>query len=421
MKKAAGYAAKGLFILVLFAVFFSYAMFQGGFVSWFLFYGFLPIIIYMAALLLYPLSRWHVRRHISKPVLGASEEAEIEIVIDRKIPFPIYYCIIEEVLPDSLHRQDTNREKYRHMEDEELLMQRRVVREVVFPWFRKKIRCLYRLESMPRGEHQFHTIRVRCADFFGFIKKEHLFQVDNHLLVHPAKREIAVSEKASSFDEGTSAAYNMQAKSSNVVTGVREYMPGDRFSWIDWKTTARRNTVMTKEFEQEKSSSVLLLFDSAAYPGLNRLAYEGSIEVAASLAESLRKSDSSFAFLSLGDEKTFFPFQADPVKKRRIFHYLAKAKPGTGPPFSRIVSQELTKVPSGVTIMVVTTKLDMETKQSLDRMKRKSKHVVVFLVKPANAVSEEERNHLRQLQVSGAIVNVITEEKLLKQKFEVRI
>ncbi|MDQ7863681.1 DUF58 domain-containing protein [Peribacillus frigoritolerans] len=38
----------------------------------------------------------------------------------------------------------------------------------------------------------------------------------------------------------------------SVVSGVREYQPGDQLSWINWKATARTSEIMTKEFEVQK-------------------------------------------------------------------------------------------------------------------------------------------------------------------------
>nr|MDH3162685.1 DUF58 domain-containing protein [Bacillus licheniformis] len=31
-------------------------------------------------------------------------------------------------------------------------------------------------------------------------------------------------------------------KDSTLASGIREYQPGDRFAWVDWKTSARRMT-----------------------------------------------------------------------------------------------------------------------------------------------------------------------------------
>ena len=47
-----------------------------------------------------------------------------------------------------------------------------------------------------------------------------------------------------------------------MVVGIREYQPGDRLSWINWKASAKRNGMVTKEFETGQSTDVLLVMDS---------------------------------------------------------------------------------------------------------------------------------------------------------------
>ena len=50
-------------------------------------------------------------------------------------------------------------------------------------------------------------------------------------------------------------------RDTSLVAGVRQYQPGDRFSWIDWKATARTNEMMAKEFEIRQSSDLLIVLD----------------------------------------------------------------------------------------------------------------------------------------------------------------
>src|SRR5699024_522466 len=102
-------------IIILLLILFSFAMFQGGFTAWFLFLSFLPIFLYHLTLLLYPINKWQVTRELSRQRLEAGDQVIVNIVIQRKIPFPLYYCILEEVFPESLNKQDTRQEKYKQM------------------------------------------------------------------------------------------------------------------------------------------------------------------------------------------------------------------------------------------------------------------------------------------------------------------
>src|SRR5699024_1791740 len=82
-----------IFIIILLLILFSFAMFQGGFTAWFLFLSFLPIFLYHLTLLLYPINKWQVTRELSRQRLEAGDQVIVNIVIQRKIPFPLYYCI----------------------------------------------------------------------------------------------------------------------------------------------------------------------------------------------------------------------------------------------------------------------------------------------------------------------------------------
>src|SRR5690625_3163765 len=160
------------FILILFAILYSYAMFQGGFVSWFLFFSFLPIFFYQLGLLFYPMKRWNVRRILSRQTIQAGDSIFVTIKIERFLPFPLSYCIVEEVLPQTLQKIDNRYKKYAYLNNPEKLTVHRQFKKMIFPWFRRKIELTYKLDQIPRGEHKLHEIRIRTGDIFGFVSKE---------------------------------------------------------------------------------------------------------------------------------------------------------------------------------------------------------------------------------------------------------
>ena len=421
MKRNLIYTLKFIQLIVLFAVLFAYAMFQGGFVSWFLFYSFLPVLIYMALLLLYPISHWKVTRHLSTNITKASDTITVDINIKRIFPFPIYYCVVEDFFPSSLQQPGVSKEKYRQLDKLDTNYSRRNAKKVAFPWFKRNFRYQYTLTDIPRGEHHLNAIRVRIGDFLGFIKKDYIYQVENELLVYPSVRKVNVVEKINSLEEGITQASTARLKSTNVVTGVREYMPGDRFAWIDWKTTARKNTIMTKEFEQEKSVRTMLILDSSYYDGMNKLAYEAAIELCSSLITAYRKQSSPLGFLSIGQTRAYFPFHRDVANNRMVYHFLAKVNPGGDFPFSYQLTEEIKKLPQGLIVMLVVTTLEASLQTAISNLAIKSKHVIVHLIKPLSSVSNQDRQLINQLRMEGVVVNLITEEQLIKQEFEVNV
>ncbi len=419
MRQSVQFIAKLALVLLLFTILFSYAMFQGGFVSWFLFYGFLPFLVYMFGLLVYPINNWEIARELSKRVATAGETIEIEVKLTRNFPFPLYYCVVEEYFPESLKKKDTHFEKFRNMDDSSNMDELREVKQVSFPWFKKSWRYQYRLEKVPRGEHQLQALRIKTGDFFGFVKKEFVYPTEEKLLVFPYKRQVKLKERIYSFEQGASPSFKLNEKNTNVVAGVREYMPGDKFAWIDWKTTAKKNEMMTKEFEQEKSVDMLIVLNAVYHPSMNPISFEGAVEFSASLLEELHKKSSQLAFMTLGDGKGFFPFQQDYKHKQMIQQHLAQIRPIGRIPFAQQLDRERSQLPGGMITMVVSHYLDPQTQQSLQKLAQKSKRLLFFYIRPHSQMNFQDHQLIKNLKQHGVIVTVLGEEQLIQEEFGV--
>src|SRR5574342_702340 len=93
---------KFILLLILILLTFSYAMFQGGFVSWFLFYSFLPFAIYCMALSFYSLNELEVSRILPKIDFNAGEVLQVTVKVKRAKVFPLFFLLIEDNLDEPL-------------------------------------------------------------------------------------------------------------------------------------------------------------------------------------------------------------------------------------------------------------------------------------------------------------------------------
>ncbi|WP_084103052.1 DUF58 domain-containing protein [Pontibacillus yanchengensis] len=419
MKNYAGLIGKLLFVVVLFAILYSYAMFQGGFVSWFLFFAMLPFVVYMFGLTFYPLSSWEFERSFSKQILQTGDKVNIELTIHRKIPFPLYYCIVEEYLPPTFDRVGMKAGGYQYLANPTALTAEQKIKRVSFPWFKRKIRYQYAFDDVPRGEHHFHTIRVKTGDFFGFIRKQHYFTVPSSILVYPNQRAVGISKRMNSFEEGATPTSSPMKKDTTIVTGIREYTPGDRFSWIDWKNTAKKNSMMTKEFEPQKSSDVMLVLDASQVESSKSLAFEGSVELSASLIQAYKRMSSQLGFMILGEERKLFPFTKDVNQHNNMNHYLARVEANGQMSFPESLLLQHNSMPNNLVLMIVTNSLTPELKGTLTRLKQTHAHIVVFYIDASERVGPNEQQLVRELTISGIVVNVLTENEMSQNAFEV--
>ena len=315
MKKFLKYTWKLLLLFIFAAAAFSYAMFQGGFVSWFLFYTFLPFALYALFIVFYPLTSFSAERSFSSAVLTAGEDATVKLTLTRKYPFfPLPYLVVED-----------------HFSGEAVLgRENGSQKTIVFPWFRKVIEFDYQLRELPRGEHRFRSVTLKTGDIFGLIEKENRIPLSGNILVYPACEKISPCLYTMFYQEDGIPVPDKFQRNMTLVSGVREYQPGDRFSWIDWKAAAKRNRMMTKEFEQEKSGDVLIVLDCTPASS-----FETMVSFAASVIKGLLENGMEAGLMTTAAERARIPVRGGEEQGRNLFYHLAKVKPDATAPSTK--------------------------------------------------------------------------------------
>lgn len=317
------YGWKLIVLTLLTAAVFSYAMFQGGFVSWFLFYAFLPFVVYAGLLALYPLRSFQASRQVAKTPLHAGDRLAVSVTLRRKLPFPLMYMVIEDCLPEGV---------------ESLKRDEAAAKRLVFPWFKRRMTMSYELARIPRGEHHFQAVRVRTGDVLGLIEKTAFYELDDTLFVYPAFQRLSYQVNERHQEDGVSGSSPVHQHHSTVAASVRNYQPGDRFAALDWKTSARRSQLMTKEFEPSRSKNLFLLMDRSSSE-----AFEEVVSVSASILHSVLQSGAGAGLASVGKEKTLFPIQEGEQHFKRMLRHLAVTHCDAADPISRYVREELGK------------------------------------------------------------------------------
>lgn len=335
MKKFLKYTWKLLLLFIFAAAAFSYAMFQGGFVSWFLFYTFLPFALYALFIVFYPLTSFSAERSFSSAVLTAGEDATVKLTLTRKYPFfPLPYLVVED-----------------HFSGEAVLgRENGSQKTIVFPWFRKVIEFDYQLRELPRGEHRFRSVTLKTGDIFGLIEKENRIPLSGNILVYPACEKISPCLYTMFYQEDGIPVPDKFQRNMTLVSGVREYQPGDRFSWIDWKAAAKRNRMMTKEFEQEKSGDVLIVLDCTPASS-----FETMVSFAASVIKGLLENGMEAGLMTTAAERARIPVRGGEEQGRNLFYHLAKVKPDATAPLDQVLAEEDVFIRQHTAIMIVTS------------------------------------------------------------------
>lgn len=412
------YVVKLFQLAVIFGLLFSYAMFQGGFVSWFLFYSFIPIGIYFVLFLFYPIASWKIERIWSKQPRYAGGKIEITIELKRKLGLPLPFIIIEDCFSTSLKQSYYEKDIYQLLDEPRLAKTNREQKDIQFPLFQTKLHYSYQLSELPRGSHQLRAVRVKTSDFFGFIQKQHIFPLEQSLVVYPRTKQIIIKKAPNHMMEEASPTNVAHASHTHVVTGVREYMPGDKFSWVDWKTTARKQEVMTKEFEQERNTDELFILDATYHGEANELAFEANVELLYSLLHVYDKQTVNIGLLGIGEQSLYFA-PALQGKQEAIRHYLATVQAEGSASFATELNKHAKQLPASIVVHVFITNLSQEMMAVLEQLQQKVAALVIYFTKAKNTWTDEDQWYMQQCAYLGITLNLITKEKLQQEMIEV--
>jgi uncharacterized protein (DUF58 family) len=130
------------------------------------------------------------------------------------------------------------------------------------------VRFSYVLEPKVRGEYALGPLSIIIKDRLGFNSLERIVPNSvTDILVYPPyediKRiEILGSKRSLQLNYGLQR--SKQKGLGSEFYGMRKYAFGDQFRLIDWKASARSQTLIVKEFESERDITVMILVDSSS-------------------------------------------------------------------------------------------------------------------------------------------------------------
>lgn len=122
-----------------------------------------------------------------------------------------------------------------------------------------------------------------------------------------------------------------QLGEGRLFESLRDWVPGDDLRHIDWKATARRGKVITRQYEAERRQQVLLLIDTgrlltAEMAGLSRLDYV--VRAALELAYAATQHDDNVGVMAFADGvQHFVAPQRGRAALKRVLDVLAVIQP----------------------------------------------------------------------------------------------
>ena len=253
------------------------------------------------------------------------------------------------------------------------------------------------------------------SDLFGWVKKEKFIANKKKILVFPNLTDMVYIPIETRYDQGAAASRIQVNKDTTMATGVRSYQPGDRVSWIHWKSFARTQTLKTKEFEDRQSQDLFILMDRSPSP-----LFEDVVDFTASILQSVVRHQASSAFLSIGEDRVFFQSVENEGQLQQSLYHLTRVQPDLTKPMEQVVVGD-PAIAQATSILYITSSLTYEWVDSIQKAAGGMRACRCFVVKSKDEkLSKEETSIYHYARSRGIHVHTISKDRFAQAFMEVK-
>lgn len=271
-----------------------------------------------------------------------------------------------------------------------------------------------------RGRYQLGPIRLSTSDPFGLFPMTRDLTPTTNVVVYPLTFNILQFALPVGILPGGDALRRRTHYVTTNAAGVRDYEPGDSFNRIHWRSTARRNRLIVKEFELDPLADIWVVPDMSQFghvaPPPPSLADSGlphwlrvkeyelpasteeyTVTIAASLAQYFLRMDRSVGMLAYGQSNEVVQPDRSERQLNRILETLAVLRAVGQAPLPDVLHSEMYLFPRGTTLIVVTANPDEAWAPAARQLLRRGLRVVSVLVNPASFGGGRSSEPLAQL------------------------
>ncbi|QUL55588.1 DUF58 domain-containing protein [Paenibacillus tritici] len=314
--------------------------------------------------------RVNVQRKISPDRLSAGDAAVVEVKLTFASRIPLPWMIITDYWSGGSHQ------------------------ELVFPGFRRSFSYSYELLSVPRGVHQLHGCNVAWGDLPGLFTGSCQPDGKQIFKVLPKALYMGGTVPDNGLIPGDRVLPARGKHSSPQAADIRDYTPGDPFSRIHWKSSARKGTLQSRVPEREAGQMNCIVLASSpedydvpfgAYvPRSQRAAvipaFEQAVSAAMGLLLSAERSSSYIQLFSGGWPEGMARHEGLGQLPGRVRDLLTEIAPSGSQSLSRLLEDASKSWIPGMTVSVITGRLEEESARTMARFLVQGVRVELYYV-----------------------------------------
>ncbi|MCL2573578.1 MAG: DUF58 domain-containing protein [Defluviitaleaceae bacterium] len=127
----------------------------------------------------------------------------------------------------------------------------------------KNHEIIFNISAKYRGNYEIGVLNITVFDFLGLFRFEQKHDRAFMLTVRP--RVLDLTElPLSKTESGAENVKNFMAEEDYaIISDLRKYQPSDGYKKIHWKASAKKNELVSKNYQNTKRNSVVLLLDNS--------------------------------------------------------------------------------------------------------------------------------------------------------------
>ncbi|MFI4876789.1 MAG: DUF58 domain-containing protein, partial [Blastopirellula sp. JB062] len=167
----------------------------------------------------------------------------------------------------------------------------------------------YRARIQNRGRYRLGPLVTSTAFPLGLIRNTQKLGDTDELIVYPRVGRLTPAWRRMIQDDrsGHAASRSTQGLHEGDFYGLRDWRTGDPKQWIHWRTTAKRNQIVVRQFEKQSEQDVTILVDAWVSPQANAkeaASVERLVSMAASIVADLSAVGGCQMYLACAGVKT---------------------------------------------------------------------------------------------------------------------
>ncbi len=268
---------------------------------------------------------------------------------------------------------------------------------------RQTRRWLTRTLCTRRGRYRLGPMTLRSSDPFGIFPRVREIPAVHHVVVLPMTVPLEGFPLPSGRLPGGEALRRRTHQITPNAAGVRDYVPGDSFSRIHWRSTARLQKLIVKEFELDPLAEIWIILDASLDPHFElrqpderaKVKEDGAFQLppstieygvtaAASLAMHFLQLNRAVGFISYGAARQVIQPEPGEAQRLRLLESLAVLNAVGDTSLQDVIKIEGPRIPQGSTAIFITPSVDTDMLAGIRRLRHTGRQPMLVLLDAAS-------------------------------------